>query len=301
MDVKRVLVFRAVARSGSLGAAARDLGWSQPAVSQHMRTLERQVGSPLVVRGPRGVQLTEAGEVLLVHADAIAARLTSAEDELAAMVSLQRGTVRIAAFPSACATVVPAAMECLAELHPTLALELTEAEPPEAAGLVEAGDVDAALVFGYEDTPDDDPPHLRRQSLGAEPMSVVLPQTHPLADRKSVRLGQLSGDRWIAGCVRCRAHLLASCERAGFVPDIRHSTDDYVVVQSLVARGLAVSLLPALALRSYHDPQVRTVPLAEAGRRRVSLIHHVESERTPALGALMSVLVDAARAAGIRA
>lgn len=299
MDVKRVLIFRTVARSGSLGAAARELGWSQPAVSQHVQALERQVGSPLVVRGPRGVRLTEAGQVLLVHADAIAARLASAEDELAEMVDLQRGAVRIAAFPSACATLVPAALERLSEQHPTLRLELTEAEPPEATALVESGEVDAALVFDYGDTSYADPAHLRRLPLGAEPVSVVLPQTHPLAGRKTLRLKQLSGDQWIAGCVRCRAHLLTVCERAGFVPDVRHSTDDYVVVQSLVARGLAVSLLPALALRSYQDPQVRTVPVAEAGQRHVWLTYHAESERTPSLIALISAVVDAARSAGI--
>lgn len=299
MDAKRLLIFRSVARSGSLGAAARELGWSQPAVSQHMRTLERQAGSPLIVRGPQGIRLTAAGRILLVHADAIAARLASAEDELAALVDLRGGTVRVAAFPSACATLVPPALEQLASAHPGLSLELTEAEPPEAEALVEAGDVDAALVFRYGETAAVDPPHRRRVSLGVEPVSAVLPQGHRLAQGGSLRLEQLSVDTWIAGCARCRAHLLAVCDRAGFVPTIRHSTDDYVVVQSLLAKGLGVALLPGLALRSYQDPHVRVVPLEEAGHRTISVVYHAEAERTPSLRALIPALANSARSAGI--
>ena len=118
MDPRRVLVFRAVARAGSLSAAARDLGWTQPAVSQHLQRLEREVGLPLLVRSTRGVTLTEAGQVLLGRADAVAGQLHMASEEMASLAQLRGGRVRLVAFPSAAATLVPAALKLLAARPP---------------------------------------------------------------------------------------------------------------------------------------------------------------------------------------
>src|SRR5689334_81863 len=101
MDARRLTVFATVARAGSMGAAARELGWTQPAVSQHVRALERQLRVPLVVRGSRGVVLTDAGRLLLAHADAVAARLRTAEAELGALADARAGSVRLATFPTA--------------------------------------------------------------------------------------------------------------------------------------------------------------------------------------------------------
>lgn len=149
LDVQRLLIFREIARAGSIASAARSLGWTQPAVSQHLRHLERQAGTPLVLRRPRGVQLTEAGRTLLRHAEAIATRLRLATDELDALVRLRAGSVRLAAFPSAGATIVPAAMGLLAGRHPGLDVRLREAEPPQALGLLAAGEVDLAVTFAH--------------------------------------------------------------------------------------------------------------------------------------------------------
>ena len=118
MDPRRVLVFRTVARAGSLSAAARELGWTQPAVSQQLQRLEREVGGPLLVRSSRGVTLTEAGRVLLGRADAVAGELHMAAEELASLAQLRGGRVRLVAFPSAAATMAPAALKLLAADHP---------------------------------------------------------------------------------------------------------------------------------------------------------------------------------------
>ncbi len=142
MDPRRLLVFREVARAGSLTAAARALGWTQPAVSQHLAALERSVGLPLVLRGPTGTSLTEAGEVLLRRADAVAAELHAAEEELASLAQLRAGRVRLHCFPSAAATLVPEAVRALATSHPGISVGLVEAEPPEALAAVGAGDAD---------------------------------------------------------------------------------------------------------------------------------------------------------------
>lgn len=295
MDVRRLLIFRAVAHRGSIAAAARDLGWTQPAVSQHLRQLEREARTPLVVRQSRGIDLTEAGRVALEHADAIAARLHTAEQELAALADLSAGTVRVAAFPSASAVLVPRALSAITARHPGLDLQLEEAEPPEALQLVRAGDVDLALSFSYPEAADDgDSGGLVREAVGRDLIDVVLPRDHQLARRRRLSLADLAGERWIAGCVRCRDHLLNVCAAAGFQPDIRHTTDDYVVVQALVAQGLAVSLLPRLALASYTHPDVVTRPVKAAGERTVYLLHHQAANRTPAVAAVIAGLTHTA-------
>ena len=290
MDAKRLLIFGAVARTGSLAGAARELGWTQPAVSQHVRALERELRVPLVVRSVRGIAVTEAGSVLLGHADALAARLRAADAEMAALADSTAGSVRLATFPTAGATLVPAALQAMDALTPGLEVRLVDAEPTQALELLERGDVDAALVFRYDDEPVPGGRSLVHHPLGDDALRLVLPAGHPLAGRSGLRLADVADERWVGGCVRCSEHLLRACARAGFVPDVRHSTDDYVIVQSLVAQGLAVALLPELALLSARNPGVAVVEAADAGTRRLFLVHHADAGGIPALRALLSGL-----------
>ncbi|MFD1541134.1 LysR family transcriptional regulator [Nonomuraea guangzhouensis] len=299
MDVQRLLIFREIARTKSIGGAARSLGWTQPAVSQHLRHLERQAGTPLVLRRPRGVQLTEAGQALLRHADAIAARMQAATEELEALVHLRAGTVRLAAFPSAGATLVPAAMSLLAQRHPHLDVRLREAEPPQALGLLAVGDVDIALTFTHAGERPVDTDEIERIPIGEDPLRLVLPRSHPCAQPSAIPLDlrELAQDKWTGGCERCTDHLRQACEAAGFTPDIRHGTDDYVLTQALIARGLAVGLLPQLALDAARDPGVAVRPAAGVRPRVVYLLHHREADQIPAVRSAVQALADiAARA-----
>ena len=288
LDVRRTLIFRGVARAGSISAAARELGWTQPAVSQHLAALEREAGGPLLLRGPGGVTLTEAGEALLRRADVVAAELHAAGEELAALHQLRAGRVRLVAFPSAAATLVPDVLTSLALGHPELEVGLEEAEPPEALAAVAAGDVDLALVFGH-----DGPPQglggLTWRLLVDEPVHLVVPVES--GRPAPTDLAALADEDWIGGCVRCRTHLVDCCAGAGFVPRVRHTTDDYVVVQNLVARGLGVTVLPESALRAYHHPGVRVVPLRSLGRRHIGIAHRPGAENVPATAALVAQLV----------
>jgi DNA-binding transcriptional LysR family regulator len=287
MDVRRLLVFREVARAGSISAAARVIGWTQPAVSQHLRALEREVGSRLLLRGAGGVELTEPGRVLLARADAVAGQLHMAGEELAAMTELRHGTVRLAAYPSAAATLVPRVVAEMLSRHPDIDVTLTEAEPPEAVGLVQAADVDVAVVFGY-----DGPPvagaglHWRR--LADEPVHLVLPPRHRLAERSQIAAGDLAGEGWLMGCVRCREHAVAVCTAAGFQPRVRHSSDDTVVVQNLVAVGLGVALLPHSALEAYRHPEVLVRPSTAWGTRTYGVVHRDGADAVPATAALLA-------------
>ena len=293
LDPRRLLVFGQVARSGSLAAAAQALGWTQPAVSAHIRRLERDTGCALVVRSARGVSLTEAGRALAQHAYAVAARLRAAQDDLAALADLRAGRVRLAAFPSACATIVPAALAHLHAQAPALDVRLTEAEPPQARQLLADGDVDLVISFSYADVLEEPSRlQLKQIALVDDAVLLVLPDGHRLAGDEDVALADVVGERWIAGCPQCRAHLLAATAAEGFVPDIRHSTDDYVVTQKLVAAGLGVALLPALAVQAARDPGVALVRLIRNHPRRVRLEHPADLPVSPAAAALIATLIE---------
>lgn len=292
LDPRRLLIFRDVARAGSISAAARALGWTQPAVSQHLARLEREVGGPLLLRSTQGVTLTPAGTALLRRADTVAGELHAAAEELAAHADLRSGRVRLVAFPSAAATLLPAAVAALAATHPDVEVNFVEAEPPQATEAVRSGDADLALVFGHQGPPPDLEP-LVWLPLGTEPVHLVVPPAHPAARAATLRLGDLAGDAWIAGCVRCREHLVARCAEAGFAPVVRHQTDDYVVVQNLVAAGLGVTSLPASALAAYRHPGVVVIATPTLGTRHLGLIHRRGAETVPATAALIAELESA--------
>jgi DNA-binding transcriptional LysR family regulator len=287
-----MLLFRTVARSGSLSAAARALTMTQPAVSQQLRHLEREVGTPLLLRGSRGVTLTEAGSLLLARADAVASQLHMADEELSSMAELREGRVRLVAFPSAAAVLVPDALQELRARHPGLEVTMVEAEPPEAWTSVREGESDVALVFGYDGPPPDDG-ELVWIPLTVEPLRLVLPPDH--AGARSRPHSWLADEAWIAGCERCRQHLVARCRDAGFEPRLTHESDDYVVVQNLVARGLGITVLPRLALQAFRHPDVVVRPLDSFGERHVGIVHRPGAGEVPATRALVDRLASAAR------
>src|SRR4051812_46629127 len=287
LDVNRLRVLAAVARHGSVTAAARALRYAQPSVSHHLARLEAETGSRLVQRVGRGIRLTEAGRLLAARAEEILARLDAAQAELDAHTGLSAGRVRLAAFPSALGTFVPVAAAGFAAAHPGVELRLTEAEPPDAGALLRSGEVDVAVMFGYPtDHPDDD--GQRRFPLLTEQLHLVTPP-----EVAGDALTDHAGRRWISGCERCRGHLVSSCAAAGFTPDIAFTTDDYVAVQALVAAGLGVTVLPGLALAANRNPRVRVVPV-EGDRRTVFAAVHGAAPDPPPTAALLAHLTRAA-------
>lgn len=282
-----MLIFRAVARAGSVSGGARSFGLTQPAVSQHLRALEVDVGTPLFLRGAAGVTPTEAGKRLLARADRIAAELGQAESELAELAA-GGGTVTLAAFPSAMAELVPRAIAVLADRAPAVQVRVLEAEPPEALDAVQANEVDLAVVFEYAESADDD--GLAGAPLYDDPTLVVLAATHPLAGESSIELGELSEERWVAGCPRCRTHLQSLAADAGFAPDIAHETDDFVAVQSFVACTDSVALLPAMAIAVHQRPGVVATPLSDSSGRTVAVRYRPGAEHVPAVRAVLRAL-----------
>jgi DNA-binding transcriptional LysR family regulator len=304
LDVTRLRVLVAVARYGSVTAAARALNYAQPSVSHHLARLESETGTKLVQRAGRGIRLTDAGRLLAERAAEVIGRLDAAENELAAYTGLRAGRLRLAAFPSALGTIVPAAAAFLRGVNPGLDLRLTEAEPPEALRMLRAGYVDVALVFRHCADPVPIPgaeldeenvditEGLRERLLLDEPVYLVTSAREaPPGDIAD--LSQYVRHRWIAGCDRCRAHLIAQCSIAGFSPKIAFTTDDFVAAQALVAADLGVSTLPALCLRAARHPGIKTFPLPDT-RRYVYAVRYGDPPDPPAVTEVMDALQAAA-------
>lgn len=297
-DAAGLRVMRAIAEEGSFTAAAQSLGYTQPAVSQMVRRLEQRSGTVLVERHGRRVRLTEAGEVLARHAVQVLAALDNAEAEVAAIAGLQTGRVRLMAFPSSSASLVPSALAQVKAEHPGITVQFSEAEPPESLAALRAGTCDLAVAFTYDGTDagrgEDDLQGLEVIDLLEEQVLLALPPDHPLAKEEVVDLAKLSTDPWIAGCPRCRGHLLSLADQAGFAPQVSYETEDYVAVLGLVAAGLGVALVPQLVLTSVGHRDVVARPVTPASHRVVQAVTTSDLTRVPAVKATLDALIASA-------
>ncbi|MEE4490940.1 LysR family transcriptional regulator [Streptomyces sp. BE230] len=293
IEARHLRVLRAVAGTGSFSAAARELGCTQPAVSQQMKALEASAGTTLLIRTGREMRLTQAGEALVRHASGILAGLTAAEEEVAAIAGLRAGRVRLVSFPSGSSTLVPGALAALRAAHPGTRVSLVEAEPPRSVEMLRDGDCDIALAFRYG-TPGAEWDDLVVRPLLTDRLIGLVPEGHALADRAEVSIGELAGEPWIAGCPRCRRQLVEVCEASGFTPRIDFATDDYPAVIGLVGAGLGVAVLPALAIESVRPRGARTVGVEPAIEREIVALTLPDLAQVPAVAATLDQLSLAA-------
>src|SRR5688572_12220478 len=284
LDANRLRVIDAVARHGSVTAAAKELHYSQPSVTHHLARLEAETGAQLLQRVGRGIRLTEAGQLLADRASEIIGRIDAAGAELSAYVGLNAGHVRLAGFASAIGSLVPAAVAALADRHPGLQISLTDTHPPEAIELLRTGKVDVAIIFRYDET-EPEPRGVRLHHLLDDSVYVLSP-------RRERSLAGLRDATWIAGCERCRSHLLSMCDDAGFDPQIAHTSDDMVVMQALVAAGLGVATQTGLSLRAHHIDGVIASEVAGA-ERHIYAATYGEPPDPPATTALLEALAEA--------
>jgi DNA-binding transcriptional LysR family regulator len=297
LDVRRMRVLREVAARGSFSGAAEALSFTQSAISQQIAALEREAGTKLVERGSRGIRLTEAGEVLVRHAEAILARLSTAEEELAALAGLKGGRLRLSTFQSAGATLLPRAVAEFHGRYPDVELGLVEAEPEEATAMLRNGEIDMALVYDF---PKGDPlaldESLELAHLIDDRYDVLVSRDHPLAEKSRVRLADLAGETWInstPGC-GCRIAVDMACKQAGFEPRVAFETDEILAQQALVASGMGVALMPQLGLTAVH-PGVKVLPAGQSAPvRRIWAARLREAYESPATSAMLRILVDIA-------
>lgn len=266
LDLRRLRVLRSVVRTGSVRAAAAQLGYTPSAVSQHVTALERETGSVLLEKAGRGVRPTDAALLLAKVADDVLDRLADAESQLAALRAGRTGRLHLTSFPSAGAALVPPAVAAFRRAFPDVELVLGVAEPDEALPALRGGDVDVAVVVEPhppEALPEDD---LTRVHLLDDAYSVLLPPGHPLAHGDDVDLADLATEPWVGTASapgHCQQAALDACRAAGFTPTYAVEADEYPTTTGFVAAGLGVALVPGLA-RGFATGRVVAKPVRGA-------------------------------------
>jgi DNA-binding transcriptional LysR family regulator len=303
LDLRRLRLLRELHERGTIAAVADALRYTPSAVSQQLAVLEREAGVPLLERAGRGVRLTDAALVLVEHAGELLDRAALAEAELAAAAGEVAGRARIAGFQSVALRLALPAIGALARGAPRLRCELTEGEPEEALPALALGDLDLVLGDEWQHHPLRMPVGIDRYDLLTDPVHLVLPARHPLArrHREAVPLAELAGERWTAGPAAMGWDEMTgrACRELGdFEPDVRHRTNDPTVIVALVAAGLAVAMLPALALpESPRGVAVRSIAEGPLTRTIFAATRSTDAAR-PSTQALLGALGEAAAAVG---
>jgi DNA-binding transcriptional LysR family regulator len=299
LGVWRLQLLREVARRGTIRAAAEALSITPSAISQQLRILEAEAGTPLLERDGRRVRVTDAGEMLVRHADAITAAIVAAESELAGARSAISGTLRLAAFPTAARALLPGVIAELGRAHPQLRITLRDLETAESLAALRLDEVDVAIVDEYDEVTRIREPGIDLELLLEDPLHLALPIG--LRDGGGpAPLSELAGASWIMDTEASALYgaVLRQCHLAGFEPHVRSHCRDYSVIIALVEAGLGVAVLPGLALRD-RELRAQVVPLAPPLERRVLLALKPGRRSHPAVAALLDALGGAgALAAG---
>ncbi|MDX6522962.1 MAG: hypothetical protein QOI17_475 [Gaiellales bacterium] len=259
VELRHLAALQAVAEEGSFGRAATRLGYTQSAVSQQIATLERLVGAQLVERpgGPRPVSITEAGSVLLRHADGIIARLRAAQADLAALQDGTAGSLRVGTYQSVGARVLPEVMQRFSTAHPHVDVQLSESEDGALLRQVEAGDLD--LTFIQLPLPEGP---FEAIELLRDPHMLVVPAGSPLATGPAPSLREVAAMPLISYRTCTSGHQVeAQLRMRDSSPEIVFRSDDNGTMQGMVAAGVGVALMPALAV-DLADPRTRAVDMS---------------------------------------
>ena len=301
LDLRRLRLLRELNERGTIAAVADALQFTPSAVSQQLAMLEREAGVRLLERAGRGVRLTDTALVLVGHAAALLERAELAEADLAAAAGTVAGRGRIAGFQSVMLRLAIPAMEALAREAPRLRCEVIEAEPEEALPALALGDLDMVLGDEWQHQPRRMPDGVDRHDLHRDCVYLVLPARHPVARRHpdAVPLAELAGEAWTTGHVRMGWEEMTqrTCrELGGFNPDIHHRANDATVSLALVARGLAVTMLPELPMpRRYPGTVVRPIAEGSVSRAIFAATRSADAAR-PSTQALLGAVRTAAAA-----
>jgi DNA-binding transcriptional LysR family regulator len=296
-DLRLLSVLREVALRGSFSAAAEALDYTQPAVSQQIARLEKQVGVKLIERAPRGIRLTPGGEVLVRHTETILAQVAAAEAELGEVAEHARGRLRMAAFATASGTLVPRAVAAFRKLRPAIEVELSLMDPDQSVPALRRGDLEVAITEEGGFDGDVDVSGLEVEPLLEDHMWVSLPTNHPLATRRAIDLADLCDEDWMLACLSgtCADSnvVLRACRDAGFEPRIAYTSDDYFAIQGLVASGMGVALIPGLGLASMRDDVAVRPVKGRSPYRRVAAVTSGET-----VGGAVATMLECLRDAG---
>ncbi|OZM71187.1 LysR family transcriptional regulator [Amycolatopsis antarctica] len=294
---RRLKVLRAIARHGTVTAAAEVCRMTTAAASHQMQAFGRELGLVLMEQQGRGVRLTPAARTLLAHGETLTAQWERAKADLAAhRAGDVGGRLRFCGFSTAAAAVVPQALERLRRERPGLELQLLETEPARSFDLLAAGDADIAVVVATPDIPPVTDAAFDQRALYDEPLDVLVGPEHPLVGRDDVALSDLAADPWICSNPGHAYHQLVmlACTSAGFAPDVAHYADEWDTGAALVSRGFGVALVPRLAeLPHRHDTRRIAVGVPPVPIRRVIAAVRAGSQEQPTIAAGLDALRQA--------
>jgi len=304
LDVRRIRLLHELSVHGTIAATAQAAHLSGPAVSQQLATLEREAGVPLLERNGRRLRLTAAGALLVEHAEVILGGLAAAEADLAALRAGGRGTVRVAAFPSAARALLPWVWRGLRETPADVPdLRLLELEPDPAVEALRRAEVDLAVVHAYNLLPREVPAGCEQHRLMDDPVYLALGADDAkrlgLRPGDAVDLALLAGERWLLPGPETSCHELTrrACGGAGFVPHPVAVATDFAVLTALAATGAGVALIPWLALPAHVEDDLRLHPLTQPVARTISALTRAGESRHPHIALVLGALRAASRAA----
>ena len=295
LDLHRLRVFRAVVASGSVNAAATNLGYTSSAVSQHVTALQRETGLVLLARSGRGIEPTSIGLALAEQIDGALSRLGDVEAFVADLRNGRTGSLSMAYFPSVGAAWLPAVARSLLRRYPDIRLDL-ELRDDFTAGSAKRVDIQLLVAppdfAGTRDA--------RAHHLLDDPYVVVVPPGHPLAGVEAVELARLAGERWIDNDFArgwCRENLIDACRAAGFSPPFRIEAHDYPTALAFVEAGIGITVLPRLGAATLPGGLVAVPVTAPAVRRSIYAVVQTSVEETPPAQCVLEELRRCARSA----
>ena len=302
IDVRRLLVLQELDRQGTVNAAANALHLTPSAVSQQLAALSRELQCQVTEKDGRNLRITPAGQILLSHADEIAAQLEALKGDLERHHLGEVGVVRIGAFQTASRQIVVPAAAQLATTHDRLEVELCQIDAPRSLQELAAGRLDIALTVEYMDSPPTTDPRFSRVGLLQDEFRALLPAKHRLAAKRSIALADMRDEAWIGNLPGSPCHFvtMAACSAAGFAPQVRHQVDDWAITVDLVAAGLGVGLIPGLAFPAPR-PDVAIVPLAgRPAARNIVAFTRRGTEEAPTIARVLHAMKEACERVGPR-
>jgi DNA-binding transcriptional LysR family regulator len=296
LNLDRLRTLDAVARHGSVSAAADGLHVTTSAVSQQLAKLEREAGQQLLAKNGRGIRLTDAGRLLADHASRILSQVELARSDLEAHRGQAVGELFLGAFPTSARGLFPAALAQLRADHPQLRVRLQEMEPDVSLPRLVRGDIDLAVVLDWYNKPLSLPDGLAKAPLLDDPADVAIPADHPLADRAEVDLEEFADDEWISWPEGefCHDWLMFTLRGKGVEPRISHMAEEHHTQLALIAAGLGVAIAPRLGRGPVPDG-VRVVPVRHTMRRHIYAVWRQDADRRPSIRAVVEALSRAAQ------
>lgn len=290
-DLERLSILAAVARRGSMTAAAEELSYTPSAVSQQIRRLESELRTAMVDRHPRGVTLTEAGRAVVARADAVSGQLRGLENDLNDLAGLRTGTLRIGVFPTFAASLLPSVITRFRSCHPGVALEVRSSRnAPPMRELLISGEIDLGLVWDYPWNRVEDAAVIAEE-LMLDPTILLLPATHPMAARMDVDVADLEAEAWVVRADHPTRDLLDRRARThGFAPKVAVETNDYPELQAMIAAGFGIAMCPALATQPLRDDLVVRRLRPEVPARRISTAYSAGRALSPSHQAMVSAM-----------